>query len=345
MISKDTIKKITRIFFSFLFVFLVSFFVLPIDDTLAVCPDGSIDGAEQCDPPDFGGDNCDSVVGGTDGGTLACDGACNFDTSCCVAVACKKDPTVTITPNAPSHAIGDIETYTITVLNNDDNACGVCLPRNFNLTMNINPTGVIDADGDPALIYQTAFGSNPLNVAAQNNNSTTFQINSDEGWGLGNYTFEVAVSEGVNSVVESEIYNIGTIDVEICSGGDDDDGDGDVDCDDADCLSDPFCCGDGSVDGAEVCDISLPISCVAPTSVCLNDCTACVAELPGCAIGTGNCDGNPANGCETDLFTSNGNCGTCGNICKAGYCEAGVCPSLPEGGIVPCDRLVDDTST
>jgi len=346
MISKNITQKITRIAFSFLFVFLVSFFVLPTDDTLAVCPDGSIDGVEQCDPPDFGGDDCDSVVGGTDGGTLACDGACNFDTSCCVAVACKKDPTVTITPNAPSHAIGDIETYTITVFNNDDNVCGVCLPRNFNLAMSINPSGAVDGDGDPALIFETSFGSNPLNVAAQNNNSTTFDVKSDEGWGLGNYTFEITVSEGSNSVIESEIYNIGAIDVEICNNAPiDDDGDGDIDCDDDYCLSDPFCCGDGSVDGLEACDTNLPISCADPTPVCLNDCTACVAELPGCVVGTGNCDGNPANGCETDLFTSNGNCGTCGNICKAGYCEAGVCPSLPEGGIVPCDRLVDDTST
>jgi len=346
MISKDIAQKITRISFSFLFVFLVSFFVLPTDDVSAACDGAAVEIGEDCDGGNFWpGDDCDSVVGGTDGGVLVCDGACNFDISCCVAVACKKDPTVTITPNAPSHAIGDIETYTITVFNNDDNVCGVCLPRNFNLAMNINPTGVVDADGDPALIFEIPFGSNPLNVAAQNNNSTTFDVKSDEGWGLGNYTFEVTVSEGLNSVIESEIYNVGTIDVEICNNGIDDDGINGIDCNDLYCLSDPFCCGDGSVDGAEGCDTNLPISCGGATPVCLNDCTGCVAALPGCAIGTGNCDGIAANGCETDLFTDSANCGSCDNVCKAGSCLSGKCPPLPSGGIVPCGRLKDNPAT
>ena len=364
MISKDITQKITRIFFSFLFVFLVSFFVLPTDDVSAACDGAAVEIGEDCDGGNFWpGDDCDSVVGGTDGGTLACDGACNFDTSCCVAVACKKDPTVTITPNAPSHAIGDIETYTITVFNNDDNVCGVCLPRNFNLAMNINPTGVVDGNGDPALIYETAFGGNPLNVAAQNNNSTTFDIKSDEGWGIGNQTFKVTVSEGSNSVIESEIYHIGIIDVEICgltdTDGDgivdtsvDDDNDGFWDCDDTDCLGAPECCGNGTVEAGagELCDSDAQCAGIDPNlPICSNNCQGgCVATPISCPIGWGNCDGNPAtgvDGCEIDLFTNNANCGSCENICKAGYCEAGRCPSLPEGGIVPCDRLVDDTST
>ena len=139
--------------------------------------------------------------------------------------------------------------------------------------MNINPTGVVDGNGDPALIYETAFGGNPLNVAAQNNNSTTFDIKSDEGWGIGNQTFKVTVSEGSNSVIESEIYHIGIIDVEIC-GLTDTDGDGIVDTsvdDDNDGLSDaeeaalgpnPILAdtdGDGFDDGAEVAAGSDPL--------------------------------------------------------------------------------------
>ncbi len=36
-----------------------------------------------------------------------------------------------------------------------------------------------------------------------------------------------------------------------------------------------------------------------------------------CATGTGDCDGDPANGCETALDTV-GNCGACGNVCPGG---------------------------
>ena len=365
MILKNITKKITRIFFSFLFVFLL-FLCLGFTDTnsvLAVCPDGSIDGFEQCDPPDFGVDDCDSVIGGTDGGNLGCTGACTFDTSCCIANACKKDPTVTITPNAPSNKIGDVETYTITVFNNDDNVCGVCLPRNFNLVMNINPSGTVDANGDPALIYETAFGSNPLNVAAQNSNSTTFDVKSDEGWGLGNYTFEVTVSEGSNSVTESEIYNIGAIDVEICgltdTDGDgivdtsvDDDGDTFFDCDDTDCLGAPECCGNGNIEvgAGELCDSDAQCAGLDPNlPICSNNCQGgCVATPASCSIGWGNCDSNPTtgvNGCETDLFIDASNCGSCDNVCKAGNCLSGKCPSLPVGGIVPCGRLKDNPAT
>lgn len=36
---------------------------------------------------------------------------------------------------------------------------------------------------------------------------------------------------------------------------------------------------------------------------------------PACATGTGDCDGNPANGCETDLRASAEHCGKCGRKC------------------------------
>jgi hypothetical protein len=47
-----------------------------------------------------------------------------------------------------------------------------------------------------------------------------------------------------------------------------------------------------------------------------------------CDQGFGDCDGNPANGCETDLRTSGANCGACGNRCdtSAGQpCIDGKC--------------------
>ncbi len=47
-----------------------------------------------------------------------------------------------------------------------------------------------------------------------------------------------------------------------------------------------------------------------------------------CEQGWGDCDGNPANGCETNLMVNQGNCGACGNRCDTGAgqpCIAGKC--------------------
>lgn len=48
-----------------------------------------------------------------------------------------------------------------------------------------------------------------------------------------------------------------------------------------------------------------------------------------CNDGFGDCDGDPANGCETDLRASSSHCGACGRACTAtnaaGVCTAGVC--------------------
>lgn len=45
---------------------------------------------------------------------------------------------------------------------------------------------------------------------------------------------------------------------------------------------------------------------------------------PRCMLGRGDCDGNPANGCETDLFQDRNNCGTCGTVCER-FCGGGGC--------------------
>jgi hypothetical protein len=45
-----------------------------------------------------------------------------------------------------------------------------------------------------------------------------------------------------------------------------------------------------------------------------------------CAAGHGDCDGNPSNGCETNLASDSKNCGSCGNTCPNGAnCTASVC--------------------
>jgi hypothetical protein len=45
------------------------------------CGNNIINGSEQCDGPDLGGQTCDGL--GFSGGTLGCTGSCTFDTSGC----------------------------------------------------------------------------------------------------------------------------------------------------------------------------------------------------------------------------------------------------------------------
>jgi alpha-tubulin suppressor-like RCC1 family protein len=60
-----------------------------------------------------------------------------------------------------------------------------------------------------------------------------------------------------------------------------------------------------------------------------------------CNVGFGDCDGDPANGCEADL-SSRAHCGRCGNACSQGTtCRAGVCDSVVQiaaGGGYTCAR-------
>lgn len=101
-------------------------------------------------------------------------------------------------------------------------------------------------------------------------------------------------------------------------------------------------CNTSRADGCET-DFSQPATC----GSCSNDCTQKVANVPlanitcgangacgytgACNAGWGDCDGNKANGCETDLTTAhNTNCGKCGTNCKGGpqhtcTCSAGTC--------------------
>jgi hypothetical protein len=66
-----------------------------------------------------------------------------------------------------------------------------------------------------------------------------------------------------------------------------------------------------------------------------------VYETP-CAPGYGNCDGNPANGCEVDLTADAEHCGTCGNACEGqgnagGVCVASTCDVACPVGTYDCD--------
>jgi len=56
--------------------------------TEPICGDGVLNGSEQCDGTDLSGETCSSQGFGG-GGSLACDGSCNFfDTSACITEYC-----------------------------------------------------------------------------------------------------------------------------------------------------------------------------------------------------------------------------------------------------------------
>lgn len=63
--------------------------------------------------------------------------------------------------------------------------------------------------------------------------------------------------------------------------------------------------------------------------------------IPVCAASAGNCDGAPANGCETNLLSSNENCGACGHRCDAAMvCSSGMClPPICDPASGNCDGL------
>ncbi|MEZ4310934.1 MAG: hypothetical protein R3F14_23070 [Polyangiaceae bacterium] len=69
-------------------------------------------------------------------------------------------------------------------------------------------------------------------------------------------------------------------------------------------------------------------------------CTAGACSLV-CDAGYGDCDGDPQNGCETPLDTTD-HCGACGTACSAytdggAACIAGSCARRYDSGFGDCD--------
>jgi hypothetical protein len=113
------------------------------------------------------------------------------------------------------------------------------------------------------------------------------------------------------------------------------------------CPSGKKPCGGGCVsldDPAYGCG---PATCV-PCNV-LHATATCAGGSCGvgaCASGRGDCDQNPANGCEADLSTSRDHCGTCPNACDTSeVCSLGTCASTCVPPKAPCaGGCVDVTS-
>lgn len=68
---------------------------------------------------------------------------------------------------------------------------------------------------------------------------------------------------------------------------------------------------------------------------------ACVYD---CLVGSADCNGDPADGCEATLADAPLNCGACGRVCpaslphSAGACEAGECAFACGAGWADCNR-------
>jgi hypothetical protein len=90
-------------------------------------------------------------------------------------------------------------------------------------------------------------------------------------------------------------------------------------------------CNRNAVDGCEVAVGTDPTNCGACGSVCnvANGTSVCrdgACGFGACNAGFASCDGNDANGCETNLQTTSAHCGACGSSCSGGQiCRDSAC--------------------
>ncbi len=77
-------------------------------------------------------------------------------------------------------------------------------------------------------------------------------------------------------------------------------------------------------------------------------CASGACAIGACNAGFGNCDGSPANGCETSLTATNTSCGVCGRACSGGQsCAMGTC-ACPSGQTLcggTCVNLMSDNTS
>ena len=111
-------------------------------------------------------------------------------------------------------------------------------------------------------------------------------------------------------------------------------------------------CGTGQkVCGGECVGLDDPaFGCAGPTcEPCAasagGSCVAGACSAAACGPDLADCDGNVANGCETNTKTSPQSCGTCGNACAPGdVCSAGTCQHSCANGLTTCGASCVDVS-
>ena len=108
-------------------------------------------------------------------------------------------------------------------------------------------------------------------------------------------------------------------------------------------------CDRMSSNGCETDLTTSPTNCGACGTACVlpNATTGCAAgrcTVASCNAGFGDCDGDPSNGCETNLNTTAASCGACGSRCALGNataaCSAGRCAvAACNTGFADCDGV------
>jgi hypothetical protein len=98
----------------------------------------------------------------------------------------------------------------------------------------------------------------------------------------------------------------------------------------------------------KACPCAAPLVCDTTSNRCVDRVTSSDAGADGgCPTGRGDCDGNPANGCETDFALDPSHCGYCGHVCPARAnafpaCTRGECAIGCNGGFDDCDGNEDN---
>ncbi len=101
-------------------------------------------------------------------------------------------------------------------------------------------------------------------------------------------------------------------------------------------------CNNNPADGCETSLANDPNNCGGCGEVCTlpnatPECTGGVCMIASCNPGFGDCNNNPADGCETSLANDPNNCGGCGVVCATGQmCTSGSCVSSCPPGQTLC---------
>jgi len=108
------------------------------------------------------------------------------------------------------------------------------------------------------------------------------------------------------------------------------------------CANDQKLCGSVCVsvdDPAYGCDAAGCAPCEAPHTQAA--CAQGACAIAACDAPFDDCNGQYADGCEANLSSDSGNCGSCGVACASGACTASACTFCGDGKVDPgeqCDK-------
>jgi len=124
-------------------------------------------------------------------------------------------------------------------------------------------------------------------------------------------------------------------------------------CSQGECLVSTCDTGHGNCNGIDEdgCEADL-LTDVYNCGTCGHDCTVLpraattfceygICQISTCDAGWGDCDDDPTNGCERDLYSDENNCGTCGHVCDLPHTSAHDCV-LGECQVSTCDAHYAD---